>query len=73
MSGWFSTIWSFLLLCTSSLIIMPVKYMREIMENFQVKTTTTLDVRLRDKFNIYLVNTYKYTYVAKLAAKLHTQ
>ena len=37
MSGWFSTIWSFLLLCTSSLIIMPVKYMREIMENFQVK------------------------------------
>ena len=35
MSSCLSRACSFLFLCTSSFIIMPVKYMREIMENFQ--------------------------------------
>ena len=35
MSGSPPAFCNFLMLCVSSLIIMPVKYMREIMENFQ--------------------------------------
>ena len=35
MSTCLSSACSFIIFCTSSLIIMPVKYMREIMENFQ--------------------------------------